>query len=31
MPMSAAEFRAYIERDIQDQAEVIRAANIRVG
>jgi tripartite-type tricarboxylate transporter receptor subunit TctC len=31
MPMTPAEFRAYIERDIQDQAEVIRAANIRVG
>lgn len=31
MPMSAAEFRAFLERDIQDQAEVIRAANIRVG
>lgn len=31
MPMSAGEFRAFIERDIQDQAEVIRAANIRVG
>jgi tripartite-type tricarboxylate transporter receptor subunit TctC len=31
MPMSPTEFRAFLERDIQDQAEVIRAANIRVG
>lgn len=31
MPMSPAEFRSFLERDIQDQAAVIRAANIRVG
>jgi tripartite-type tricarboxylate transporter receptor subunit TctC len=31
MPMSPAEFRTFLDRDIQDQAEVIRAADIRVG
>jgi tripartite-type tricarboxylate transporter receptor subunit TctC len=31
MPMSPAEFCAFLERDIRDQAEVIRVANIWIG
>ena len=31
IPMTPAEFRAFLEQDIKDQAEVIRAANIRAG
>ena len=31
MPMTPSEFHAFLEQDIKDQAEVIRAADIRPG